>query len=60
MQEEIDEMNKDLNDVKSTLKKKIEELGSSDSDEDDEVKNNVDDKEQSSLSSSFNIDIEKV
>ena len=60
MQEEIDEMNKDLNDVKSTLKKKIEELGSSDSDEDDEVKNNVDDKEQSSLSNSFNIDIEKV
>ena len=60
MQEEIDEMNKELNDVKTTLKKKIEELGSSDSDEDDEVKNNVDDKEQSSLSNSFNIDIEKV
>ena len=60
MQEEIDEMNKELNDVKSTLKKKIEELGSSDSDEDDEMKNN--DRAHSSLSNSFNenIDIEKV
>ena len=62
MQEEIDEMNKELNDVKSTLKNKIEELGTSDSDEDNEVKNDADDKEQSSLSNSFNgnIDIEKV
>ena len=62
MQEEIDDLNKELDDVKATLKKKIEELGSSDSDEDDEVKNDVDDKEQSSLSNSFNvnIDIEKV
>lgn len=62
MQEEIDEMNKELDDVKSTLKKKIEELGSSDSDEDDNMKNDVNDKEQSSLSNSFNenIDIEKV
>ena len=62
MQEEIDEMNKELNDVKTTLKKKIEELGTSDSDEDDEMKNDVDDKEQSSLSNSFNgnTDSEKV
>ena len=62
MQEEIDEMNKELNYVKTTLKKKIEELGTSDSDEDDEMKNDVDDIEQSSLSNSFNgnTDIEKV
>ena len=62
MQEEIDEMNKELDEVKSTLKKKIEELGSSDSDEDDNMTNDVNDKEQSSLSNSFNenIDIEKV
>ena len=62
MQEEIDEMNKELDDVKATLKKKIEELGSSDSDEDDESKNDVDDEEQSSRSYSINenTDIEKV
>ena len=62
MQEEIDDMNKELDDVKATLKKKIEELGSSDSDEDDETKNDVDDEEQSSRSYSINenTDIEKV
>merc|ERR1712045_627927 len=50
MQEEIDEMNKELDEVKSTLKKKIEELGSSDSDEDDNMTYDVNYKEQSSLS----------
>ena len=62
MQEDIDEMNRELGDVKTTLKKKIEELASSDSDEDDEMKNYNDDQEQSSCTNSINgkIDIEKV
>ena len=44
MQEEIDEMNKELGEVKTTLKKKIEELGDSDSDDEEHSSNSIDGK----------------
>ena len=44
MQEEIDEMNKELGEVKTTLKKKIEELGDSDSDDEEQSSNSIDGK----------------
>ena len=58
MQEEIDEMSKELDDVKVTLNKKIKELGSSDSVEDDKIKNDVGDEDNSSCSYSINGNID--
>ena len=60
MQEEIDEMSKELDDVKATLNKKIKELGSSDSDsvEDDERNNDVSDEDLTSCSYSINGNID--
>ena len=60
MQEEIDEMSKELDDVKATLNKKIKDLGTPDSDsvEDDERKNDVSDEDHSSCSYSINGNID--